>query len=243
MRRLIGLLTLISLFSSISLMAQRPTRLITGGIQFRPMLPVGFFNGAEQSSVVNDTTFTINQNFGYSAGGVIRFGFNDRFALETGISFVQRNFTLSAEEQSGGFNQELSYRIIGYELPIRGLVYVQLDRQWFMTATFGPVLDFFPSDVATANDYIQHETIRNSWIAVGLDANIGFEYRTKENGIFYLGGSFHRPFSNIYLSKIGAYQAQIPETTIELFGDYLTVDLRYFFHADPEPKKRKKKKD
>ena len=217
-------------------------RTLTAGFQFKPMLPAGFFNAAQQESLVNDTTFNISQRFGYSAGGVVRYGFTDRFAFETGISFIQRNFTLDVTDLDGEIDESLEYRIIGYEIPIRGLFYVRLSRDIYMNAAFGGTVDMFPSDVATANEVIQHETVRRSWINAAIEANLGFEYRTEKDGTFYLGGSFHRPFTPIYLSKIGKYQSRVTDTAIDILGSYVTLDLRYFFHEDPRPRKAKKSK-
>lgn len=218
-------------------------RTLTAGFQFKPMLPAGFFNADDQQSLVNDTTFRIDQRFGYSAGGVVRYGFSDRLAFETGISFIQRNFSLKANDLDGEIDQQLDYRIIGYEIPLRGLFYVRLSKKIYMNAAFGAALDMFPSDVATSNTVLQHETVRQSWFNVGIDGNLGFEYRTQEDGTLYIGGSFHRPFQPIYFSKIGGFSSRVTDTTIDILGSYITLDFRYFFHEDPEPRKPKKKRN
>lgn len=233
----------LSVFLSLAvLLAWSQERTLTAGFQFNPMLPAGFFNASQQESIVNDTTFSINQRFGYSAGGVVRYGFTDRFAFESGISFIQRNFTLEANDIDGDISRALDYRIIGYEIPLRGLFYVRLSRDIYMNVAFGGTIDMFPSDVATTDEVIQHETVRQTWLNAAIETNLGFEYRTSDNGIFYLGGSFHRPFSPIYLSKIGQFQSRVTDTAIDILGSYLTIDLRYFFHEDPKPRKPRSRK-
>lgn len=214
------------------------SRVMTVGGQFMPMLPSGFFNAREVSSVANGVEYTTSQQFGYAAGLIIRKGFTKRFSLETGLRFVQRNFNLSIDSLDNGFTSETNYRLVGYEIPVTGLVYVQLDQRWFMSVAMGASIDMFPSDVlsATEEGWI-HETVRESWIQLALLTNLGFEYRTEKSGTFYFGGSFHRPFTDMYLSKIGLADRPLTETSQSLNGIYLSLDFRYFFHEDPEKRK------
>ena len=98
----------------------------------------------------------------------------------------------------------------------------------------GLTIDMFPSSIQTKDVYFNHVAFRNHIFQPALSANIGCEYRTNKNGIIYLGASFQKPFSFIYLSKVG-YNGNNKEIIIrnELSGSYLTIDLRYFF---PESK-------
>jgi hypothetical protein len=73
-------------------------------------------------------------------------------------------------------------------------------------------------------------------------ANHGYELRTEKKGIFYLGASYHRPFTFIYKSFM--FYRKPNETIsgiLDLSGNYFTIDFRYFFHEDPISKGRKKK--
>ena len=67
-------------------------------------------------------------------------------------------------------------------------------------------------------------------ISIDFNANVGFEYRTKKSGFFYLGGSIRVPFSPLFII-LTKYQNQGYDlTTIdELNGSYLSIDLKYFF--------------
>ena len=216
-------------------------RVVTAGIQFKPMLPPGFFNAESAQEVVNNIEFKTEQQFGYAAGMVIRWGLTRSISLETGINFARRNYRLSIDSLDNNFQTEIDYRIIGYEIPLTGLIYVQLGRQWYMNASFGASIDLFPRDFYTddSEGYI-HETVRTSWIQLAALANLGFEYRTEKSGYFYLGSSFHRPFTDMYESKIGEDDAVEATAVLPLNGVYLTLDLRYFFHEDPQKKKNRK---
>ncbi|MFN9801402.1 MAG: hypothetical protein ACK54P_15400, partial [Bacteroidota bacterium] len=132
--------------------------------------------------------------------------------------------------------------------PLQGLVYVRLGKQLWMNASGGVCLDMYPSDIATSTsvrrdtmvyDFSQ-DTFRRRWIQVAILANYGFEWRTRKSGFLYLGASFHRPFQEIAYTKSTVTINTNPSSVVyELAGSYLTVDLRYFFHEDPQRRKAK----
>lgn len=75
---------------------------------------------------------------------------------------------------------------------------------------------------------------------LGLLANVGFEYRTESRGYFYVGGSYHLPFRNIYNTfMIYDHNSVSEQGFLQLNGNYLTIDLKYFFHEEPEKPKVK----
>ena len=71
---------------------------------------------------------------------------------------------------------------------------------------------------------------------------MGVEYRTYKSGWFYLGATYHRPFGDIARGELTWYDRLNFGTTISggIPGSYLTVDLRYFFHNDPNKERRLK---
>ncbi|NNM16585.1 MAG: hypothetical protein HKO56_08005, partial [Bacteroidia bacterium] len=85
--------------------------------------------------------------------------------------------------------------------------------------------------------------VRNHIVNSGVHSNLGWEYRTDKSGWIYLGASYHRPFDHIYLSQV-AYDDGIEDTiaSTTLDGSYFTVDLRYFFDAEPTTKRKKTKR-
>lgn len=129
-----------------------------------------------------------------------------------------------------------------------------------MNAAAGFQLTFFPSDIYTTdegetgtNQRFKHSSLRlgfdgkpgtDGFIHGGAIANLGFEYRTKKSGFFYLGGTYHLPFADVYRSKFqyleDNYASDAQE--IQLNGSYLTFDVRYFFHSKPIVKKQRRKK-
>ena len=75
-----------------------------------------------------------------------------------------------------------------------------------------------------------------NWIQAGVVGNLGVEYRTEKSGTFYLGATFHRPFNDMALAEFTYYGPNFFPYSLStmLDGSYLTVDLRYYFHEDPD---------
>ena len=201
------------------------------GVQYKPIFPVGFLGTGTPELV----TFDVELKSGYCAGMVIRHNFSELLALESGINYVKRKYNLTISDAD--FKGKSEFRIIGYEIPVNLLVYIQLGEKLFMNASMGPSLDMFASNVQSYDEYFQHVSFRNHIFQASVLANLGWEWRTEESGYIYLGASYHRPFSFIYLTKIEyRYRGKDESTDQKLLGNYLTLDLRYFF---PENKKRK----
>lgn len=248
---------------------------ITAGIEFRPIFPAGFLNTGDQTVSNNSFSVTVSPKFGFSAGMSVRYGFHKRFALETGINFVQRNYNLNVfrdsipafgiNRASPEFDSNTEFTIIGYEHPIKLLFFVQIAERFYLNAAAGLQLTFFPSDIYTTNEqtenelqYFEHYGARlgfdgkqgqDGFIHGGGMLNLGMEYRTKKAGFFYLGGTYHVPFADIYSSRFlytdESNPVPIDERVqeISLNGSYLTFDIRYFFHSQPIKKREKKKKN
>lgn len=213
---------------------------LTVGIQYKPIIPGEIFNTGSVKLSENNIDVELDPRFGNAVGMVVRKGITESVSIETGLNFVRRNYDIHINDLDSSLNESSDFKFIGYEMPVLGLVYVQLGKELFMNAAGGVSLDFFPSDIFTADRYYAHSTIRRNWIQTSLLANIGFEYRTRKSGYFYLGASFHRPFRSIAftgIDYIGNSKKHFFPT--ELSGNYLTLDIRYFFHEDPENKKRK----
>jgi|TARA_B110000879_G_scaffold212135_1_gene307093 hypothetical protein len=244
-------LIIIVFFISAILSLNAQEALTTFGITYKPMLSGGFINESENVESEGGVKYLVPKQFGYNLGMVVRKGFNKTFSLETGITYTQRNFSLQVNDESSDFDFKQNFGVVGYELPILGLVYIQLDQRIFMDASFGGGLDIFPSDVAlfSSENQVVMEGRRNSWVLAFLSANIGWEYRTPKSGIFYIGGTFHRPFGPIY-SYLMEYDYDAQDPLVQpvrllqiINGNYLTLDFRYFFHEDPEKRLKRKKKN
>ena len=171
---------------------------------------------------------------------ILRRGFTKQLSLETGINYTKRNFALSITDSA--FIGKSDFTIIGYEIPLQGLIFLRVSDKIYMNASLGISWDMYPSNIATHDSYFWHKSKRNSIFQFASLANLGYEYRSAKSGFFYLGASYHLPLSYFYSSSIH-YTPRQEIARINLRGNYLTVDFRYYFHETPlKPKKKKKKK-
>lgn len=206
----------------------------TVGIQYKPILPFSFLGTGKIINDLNNVHFETKLTSGFSGGLVVRHNFTNLLAFETGINYVKRKYTLKIVD--GNFNSNSIFRIISYEIPAMLMIYSQLGEKIYINGSMGPTIDMFPSSVQTSDSNYNHVAFRNHIFQPAISANIGWEYRTDKSGIIYIGTSFQRPFTFIYLSKVGYYRANNDFVfQNELSGSYLTIDLRYFFR-ETQPK-------
>ena len=204
----------------------------TLGIQYKPIFPLDFLGTGKITNDSAGVHFETILNSGYNFGVVVRHNFTDLLAIESGINYVKRDYRLTIID--GTFTGVSSLRSISFEIPVVFMVYAQLGEKIYINGSMGPTFDIFPSNLQVQEDYLNHVAFRNHIFQPAISANLGWEYRTDKSGVFYIGASYQRPFSFIYLSKVGYYGNQ-KEVIVEneLTGSYLTIDLRYFF---PETK-------
>lgn len=233
---------LIILLSSLTGEAQKG--ITTFGFCVRPSFPSRFFRTGPIDFSDSTINYSIVQQSGLSFGGLVRHGITNRLSLETGIIYTKRNYDLSLRDTT--FTGRGNFSIVGYEVPVSFLVFIQLDPRFWMDVGLGGSVDIYPSDVYTDDAYYAHYGAREQKVNGGVSANLGFEWRTKSYGYFYLGFIYHRAFSPIYTSIVEYYPDRDfskPYTSIgrtQLQGDYFGIDLKYFFHEDPEKKQKKK---
>ena len=207
------------------------------GLQFKPIVPVSYFQAGPVSLDDSIVNVEIKQKLGYSMGMIIRHNITDLISFETGINYVRRNYNITADSKTGPLNDQLDFGFINYEIPIQALVYVQLSKSLYMNVSSGIGLNAYPSHVISfgENLLLEQLSLRGRIIGLSYLANIGFEYKTQEKGNFYLGASLVTPLSPITETRIKyEYQnANFSEFTSFLNGNYITIDLRYFL---PEEK-------
>jgi len=231
------------LFFAQLLMGQK--NVTTFGLTVRPGFPNKFFRTGPLNFSDSSIQYSVVQKSGISFGGLVRHGITERLSLETGIIYTKRNYELTLTDTS--FTGTGDFSIIGYEIPISLLVFLQLDPNLWMDVGLGGNLNIFPSDVTNYRDYYVQYSAREQKINAGVMAHLGVEYRTKKSGYFYLGFVYLRSVGNIYNTLIEYYPQRdfsIPFTSIgrtKLQGDYFGIDLKYFFHEEPEKKVKKKK--
>ncbi|MEM7161510.1 MAG: hypothetical protein AAF487_03625 [Bacteroidota bacterium] len=203
---------------------------LTIGFQFKPIIPTDITNSGTIEFQEDFANIVINPKFGYSWGAVLRKSFTPKFSLETGLSYVRRNFDFQLTDLDSAFTTGSDVGLVNYEIPIQALYYVQLGENFYMNNSLGISLDMYASDVGSVGQEFSQVTFYRTWLQPSLKANVGFEYRTEKSGFFYLGITFHNPFDYIALSVL-SYRKQMVINSFqsEINGGYLTADLRFFF--------------
>ena len=205
------------------------------GFQVKTVFPTRFIGEPITLLEKDEFTTSLTQRMGYSFGGTVRAGLTKLIALETGINYVQREFDVSMAIPDSNVHGSNQLTFISYDIPINGLVYVQLTRQFFMNASLGVAINFKPTDVGIltlpgGKHSFTHTGRVGSKFGFDLNANIGFEFRTEKKGFFYLGGSGRVPFAPLF-TMVAQYKNQGYKNTIygEVDGSFLALDLKYFF--------------
>ena len=238
MRNFISLL--VCLLSIVSFAQQDVTTL---GISVKPIFPTNVF-GSTIANFDDDTLqASLTQENGVVYGFVARSGLTNRFSLEAGIHINNQNYRIQAKHVGENASWDNRFRSMTFEIPISFLVFVPVNDKIFVNASVGLNNQFLPSNLLTANTEFYLQSFRNSWYKPSLLINAGVEFRTKNSGYFYLGASYKLPYKKAYTTLL-AYGIdandglQERRTTTNIKADYFTIDLRYFFHQDPEKKVR-----
>lgn len=208
---------------------------MTFGLQFKPIVPIEII-GMQAITKENDgMKATLKQRLGYSLGMIVRQSFTKTFALEVGINLVQRDY--EAKLLDDGIKYRTKFNMTSYEIPIQGLVYVKINNEFYINGSGGFSLNFLPSNYFTNEGLFEQATLRSNWIKSALTANFGIEYRTESAGSFYFGFSYMRPLSIIAFTKV-SYKRYAPAKLYDFYydmrGDYITLDLRYFFPVNKD---------
>lgn len=211
----------------------------TFGIQYKPIIPNQLIGTYQQDFNVDNFESSVQQKLGNSFSMVIRQGLTKVLSFETGLAFTRRNFSLDFALPDSGYAATTKVGLVSYEIPFKGLVFIRLGEDFFMNTALGASFNYFPSDVRVVtpintNEYFLQEGARLNRMQGALLADIGFEYRTRKSGYFYLGASYNLPFASIITFAMSYENPPSQSLVIQnIRGSYLTVDLRYYFHEKP----------
>ncbi len=211
------------------------------GLNISPIFPGSFIRNSNVEYTSDTINYQINLKNSISFGAEIRYYFTYRFAVVGGIQFTRRNikadYSSNYQGNSKGIDTTFSkdLKFIAYEIPIHALGYVRLSQKVYMSIAGGFNLNFYPSHIKRDNVYVQRvgtKIGKYAWqfFQLGYTANIGWEYRTKNTGIFYLGASYQARFDK--MARVGFYEGLTihrPKQDHSITGDYFAINLKYFF--------------
>jgi len=239
MKKLLVIFFLLLITSSYSQLGNRGRFPNYFGFQVRAIIPSIFVGGANSiSNSSNYLTQSIHQLPGISYGANIRVGLTELIAIETGINYVERKFKISAAISDSNFSNSTIVSYIQYDIPLNGLIYIKLAKKIYATAALGVSLNFKPTNIQKDFKDNKNSFIHQGYVSIAnmfgtsLNANIGFEYRTKKRGFFNIGASAQIPFSKLFdIRTTYVYVNKgISSVYQQVKGSYLSLDLKYFFH-------------
>lgn len=206
------------------------------GIQVKPLIPISLVGDIAFDMSEEGFETTISPLLGYSYGGIVRIGITELLAIETGINYTRRNYkvTYSVPDSSLYAEDELGY--VSFDIPLNFLVYIKLGKQIFMNVSIGASGNFNASNIRSLiNPEGEHlfvfEGRRLGFFDFNANANVGFEYRSRDNGTIYLGLSGRVPFSPT-LAIATEYRNGTSSTITygNIEGSTFSLNLKYFFH-------------
>ena len=240
--RVILILFLLSVSSS-SLLSQKVPPKLSFGIEIRSLQNFGVLNLDSVVLADADDNFRSVYEFsgGFGFGGIVRIRLTDFWNIETGISYTRLRYELDFRDLITGETDQSRLNIISYGIPLKGLVYIRLGEQLFANVALGVSANFIASNVEAfglGNTY-SFGGLRKNVLDGAILGGVGVEFRTDEDGYFYLGGSFHQPFDDIMTSQVNYRRDGIPpgyaaRGVIE--GAYFAIDFKYFFPTKEEKK-------
>ena len=207
------------------------------GIQTKVVLPSSFLGPVTTSLANGGFQSNLTQKTGFSYGAIVRADYTKNITLECGINYIQRQFNaeMSYSDSLEAVSDTNKLTFINYELPITGIVKIQLARNIFSLVGLGPSFTYKPTNVALVDLPGGKHTFYHSGsvkkFGIDLNAQAGFELRTRKSGYFYIGGGVKVPTS--YLFNWGGKYAQqgSSESLIDFQkanGAFLSIDLRYY---------------
>ena len=205
------------------------------GVQVRSIIPTNFVGNPITTLQKDGLQASLQQTIGYSFGGIVRVGLTELIALETGINFSQRYFKVQGSIADSGIYVTNQLGFIQYDLPLNGLIYIKLSKRFFANASLGVIAGFKPTSIATQNNidgskFFYHTGFVNKKASLDLNGNLGFEFRSKKTGFYYLGTTVRLPLAPLF-TYIATYRNQGYKVTQygDVSGAFLGIDLRYFF--------------
>ena len=218
--------------------AQAQQKLTAFGLQYKPIVPAAYFDAANVGADWDDFQFDLAPKYSYSLGMIVRRELTKTFSFETGINYIDRNYRLNANNSAIKLNDFTDFSLRAYEIPYQILSYVQVSNNTYLNVAFGLSHNIFASDVYSEGilDYqLIQNTLKRKRIQMAMLANVGAEFRTEKDGIFYIGASLHRPWDEIgrVYPEHDEFNSEAPSMNayyLEVLGNLVTIDFRYFFH-------------
>jgi hypothetical protein len=211
------------------------------GFDVGALVPINYFGAGPLELNESNSLITLSSKIGYQFGMVMKTNYSDRFCIENGIYFYRRNFKLNGRSDhiNGATKDSSDFGYVSYGIPIKGMIYIQLDKNVFLSTSIGASLDFYASAVASKGkqNYIYHISDRARWINGAITADLGVEWRNEKNGSFYIGAGVNIPISVIAVTKLKYYYNDQDRNDYDRYndlflrGNFFNLKLKYYLPA------------
>jgi hypothetical protein len=208
------------------------------GLQIEPVIPSALFRISTVESQVGNVLFTVEPRPGIAYGAMISANLTPRFTIETGINSLSRIYKVSVFDDD--FSTSLQFKVVNFEIPLNLTYYVRLGPKLYMGHSAGFSLQFLPSNLKTTVDEkdtsgntifkLEQISRRRYFMMPAFKGGIGFEYRTQNDGYFFIGPTY-RLFTVLYRSQLFYFRDQIDIQNLDVkpIGDYFGITVRYVF--------------
>lgn len=211
------------------------------GLTVAPIFPSDFIG--QKETVFLDSTQRMESAFkqttGYTFGASVRIGVTKLISIETGLFQVRRNFDVRCDFPDSNITSTSTLGFVNYDIPLNALMYVQLSEKWYMNAALGFSITHYPSNVLTQQDItpflVAYQGLRVNRTFFATGAGLGFEFRTKKAGTFYLGGAAKIPFNPIMVAVTDVTRTLNSDrfrAVRRINGSYFSLELRYYLPSN-----------
>lgn len=210
------------------------------GLTVAPIFPSDFIG--QKKTVFQDSSqrmeSVFDQKTGLTFGASVRIGITKLISIETGLYQVRRNFNVSCNFPDSNIVSSSTLGFVNYDIPLNALIYVQLSEKWYMNAALGVSITHYPSDVLTQQNLtpflVAYQGRRVNRTYFGAGAGLGFEFRTKKSGTFYLGGAAKIPFNPIMIGVTDVTKTLTNRVRAvkRINGSYFSLELRYYLPSN-----------
>lgn len=206
------------------------------GIGGYAVFPNNFQDSKSITLTDSISTSTITQMVGRSLGAHLRRHYGERFGLETGIFYTQRSFLIDMSVPDSNIFSSTDIRFITFDVPLNGMLFLKMSEKIYANTGLGIGMTYKPSNVGVVSNpsgkhQFAHGGLIDQKFTFNVNGHIGFELRTYEDGILYLGGVARVPFSPLFRFQS---KYQYGNNSVINFANFnagwLGIELKYYFH-------------
>ena len=184
-----------------------------------------------------DSMYSSESKFktGYVLGGIIRRDLDNGLSFEGGIKYTQRHLNVRMQVADSAIDEQNNITFINYELPIATRVYVKLTESFYGHAGIGISTVFKPTNIRVNNytdsksNFVHYGYVKSKF-GFDLNAQFGFEIKTRNSGFFQFGASVKIPFTALFeYNGLYFYGTQlIANDWKNINGSFFAFDLKYY---------------